>query len=154
LSRDAGSAFNRTSLWPFADITLTFEAAGLNQDLNTGSEHFVGDPESEFLALLYGIPDDARHLVPVRSNDRKDDLIDLRLGSGGRKPDLVPSQRAVDCGKLTKRKQVGKSLKKRLYQLGIELDSELVNRSGVLILVCSWFAAALASSSSRAAWSR
>jgi hypothetical protein len=67
---------------PFADITLTFEAVGFNQDLNAGSEHFVGDPESEFLALFCGIPDDARHFVPVRRNDREDDLIDLRLGSG------------------------------------------------------------------------
>ena len=118
---------------PFADITLIFEAAGLNQDPNTGSEHFVGDPEGEFLALLYGIPDDARHLVPARCNDREDDLIDLRLGCGGRKPDLVPSQRAADCGKLVKRKQVGKSLEHCLQQLGIELDNKLADRGGVLV---------------------
>ena len=54
---------------PFADITLTFETAGFHQDLNAGSKHFVGDTESELLAMFYSIPDNARHLVPIMRND-------------------------------------------------------------------------------------
>jgi hypothetical protein len=121
---------------PFAKITLAFQTTRLNQDPNAGSEHFVGDSESELFAALYGIPDDARHFVPDRCNDREDDLIDLRLGGGGRKPDLVPSQRAADCGKFFKRQQIGKSLINRLQQLRIELDDEIPDRGSFLVLVC------------------
>ena len=120
---------------PLAEIALALEATGFSQDQNTGSEHFVRDPGRKLPASLDRIPNYSSRLVPSRGYHRENDLIDLRLGCGPRKSNLIPPQRAIDFGKLFKRDQVGKSIENRLQQLGIELDNERPKRGGILIIL-------------------
>src|SRR5258708_1815751 len=125
---------------PFAEIALALQAVGLNENLDAGREHFVGDAETFLLATRDRFQDHSSHLVPLRNDDGEKYLVDLRFRYRRWKLDLVPPERTVDLGKRLERYQVAKSVMtksfiNRLQQLGIQLDNKLFQRGGIFIPV-------------------
>jgi hypothetical protein len=81
---------------PFVEIADTFDAIGIDQDLQSCGNPFIADRHGKFLAALRDQNDHHRGLLPPRFQQRENYAVEIRFGHRCRQANLIPRDSAAD----------------------------------------------------------